>query len=208
MDDKKVWNAVPTLRGNHVLLRPMADVDRDGLLTVAADVEAWDNFYLTAPTSASIDKWLEDDAEDRKWRRSMPFTACQPNNGRIIGTTQYLRMNEKHRRLEIGATFFAASVRQSGVNTESKRLLLGHAFDVLKCNAVQIRTDLLHHRSRLAIERLGARYDGLLRRHSIMPNGRVRDLFVYSFIADEWPGVSQHLDHLLASHKNTKTSAF
>ena len=167
---------------------------------MAADAAAWDNFYLAVPTSGLIDQWIENGSDDRTCRRSMPFTACRPDDGKVVGVTQYLRMNEKHRRLEIGGTFFAVHVRKSGVNTESKRLLLGHAFDVLKCNSVQIRTDVLHYRSRMAIERLGARHDGVLRRHSVMPDGRVRDLFVYSFIADEWPGVRQHLDHLLASH--------
>ena len=190
------WCSVPTLRGNHVILRPMVESDRDGLLAAAADTADWDDFYISPPTHDSFREWIGN-ASAGGSPRSMPFTACRPDNGKVIGTTHYLRMNERHRRLEIGSTFFARSVRRSGVNTESKSLLLNYAFDVLQCNVVQIRTDVLHHRSRLAIERLGARCDAILRRHSIMPNGRVRDLFVYSIIADEWAGVKQHIDHLL-----------
>ena len=116
------------------------------------------------------------------------------DNGTVIGTTHYLRMNERYRRLEIGSTFFARSVRKSGADTESKWLLLKYAFNVLSCNVVQIHTGVLHHRSRLVIERLGARCDGTLRCHSILPNGRIHDLFVYSIIADEWTGVEQHIE--------------
>lgn len=203
MDNLEAWRSVPTLRGHHVTLRPMVDSDRDSLLATATEAAVWDNFYISAPTPDLFQGWMGDAAAGGKLR-SMPFTACRPIDDKVIGTTHYLRMNEKHRRLEIGATFFANSVRRSGVNTESKKLLLSYAFDVLNCNVVQIRTDVLHHRSRLAIERLGAKCDGVLRRHSVMPNGRVRDLFVYSIIADEWASVRQHIDHLLVDRNGAQ----
>ena len=206
MNNSDIWSSIPTLRGSLITLRPMSECDRDGLLATGTDTAAWDNFYIPSPTRELIDEWLKETSSEQSWRRAMPFTACRSNDGMVIGLTKYLRMNEKHRRLEIGGTFFARSVRRSGVNTESKLLLLKYAFDVLQCNVVQIRTDVLHHRSRIAIERLGARCDGMLRRHSVMPNGRVRDLLVYSIIADEWPSVRQHLDHLLASSNGDRVS--
>ncbi|WP_242139000.1 GNAT family N-acetyltransferase [Sphingomonas sp. TREG-RG-20F-R18-01] len=116
---------------------------------------------------------------------------------RIVGLTRYMRMNPAHRRLEIGGTFYAKSVQRSGVNTEAKLLLLKHAFEVLDCNAVQIRTDWFNKASQKAIERLGAKRDGVLRNHQLM-DGRIRDLVVYSIIASEWAGVERNLRFLLA----------
>ena len=111
-----------------------------------------------------------------------------------------MRMNAAHRRLEIGGTFYAHSVQRSGVNTEAKLLLLKHAFEVLDCNAVQIRTDWFNKASQKAIERLGAKRDGVLRNHQLM-DGRIRDLVVYSIIASEWAGVERNLRFLLARNE-------
>jgi len=119
---------------------------------------------------------------------------------RIVGLTRYMRMNAAHRRLEIGGTFYAKSVQRSGVNTEAKLLLLKHAFEVLDCNAVQIRTDWFNKASQKAIERLGAKRDGVLRNHQVM-DGRIRDLVVYSIIASEWAGVERNLRFLLARNE-------
>ncbi|WP_242186602.1 GNAT family protein [Sphingomonas sp. CARO-RG-8B-R24-01] len=119
---------------------------------------------------------------------------------RIVGLTRYMRMNAAHRRLEIGGTFYAHSVQRSGVNTEAKLLLLKHAFEVLDCNAVQIRTDWFNKASQKAIERLGAKRDGVLRNHQLM-DGRIRDLVVYSIIASEWAGVERNLRFLLARNE-------
>ena len=118
----------------------------------------------------------------------------------MVGCTRLMRMSRQHRRVEIGGTFYAKSVQRSGVNTEAKLLLLTHAFDVMGCNVVQIRTDWFNKRSQAAIERLGAKRDGLLRNHQLMPDGRLRDLVVYSIIAGEWPGVRQNLRFLLARY--------
>ncbi|MDN4632710.1 GNAT family protein [Sphingomonas sp. PsM26] len=119
---------------------------------------------------------------------------------RIVGLTRYMRMNTTHRRLEIGGTFYAKSVQRSGVNTEAKLLLLKHAFEVMDCNAVQIRTDWFNKASQRAIERLGAKRDGVLRNHQLM-DGRIRDLVVYSIIASEWAGVERNLRFLLARNE-------
>jgi hypothetical protein len=119
---------------------------------------------------------------------------------RIVGLTRYMRMNTTHRRLEIGGTFYAKSVQRSGVNTEAKLLLLKHAFEVMDCNAVQIRTDWFNKASQKAIERLGAKRDGVLRNHQLM-DGRIRDLVVYSIIASEWAGVERNLRFLLARNE-------
>jgi RimJ/RimL family protein N-acetyltransferase len=116
-----------------------------------------------------------------------------------VGTTRFMRMNPAHRRLEVGGTFYAKAVQRTGVNTETKLLLLNHAFAVLGCQCVQIRTDALNRRSQAAIERLGARKDGLLRGHQIVA-GRLRDTIVYSILDREWPGVQANLRFLLESN--------
>jgi len=100
--------------------------------------------------------------------------------------------------VEIGTTFYAQSAQRSGINTEAKSLLLGHAFDVLGCVCVELRTDFFNRASQRAIERLGARRDGILRNHSIMADGRVRDIVCYSITDADWPGVRRNLAFLLS----------
>ena len=107
-------------------------------------------------------------------------------------------MSERHRRVEIGGTLYAGRVRRTGLNTQAKRLLLGHAFDQLDVLVVQLRTDFLNQQSRRAIERLGARLDGVLRQHMVLADGHRRDTAVYSITDTEWPGVRRHLDRLAA----------
>ena len=125
-------------------------------------------------------------------------------DGTLCGVTRFMRMNEAHRRLEIGGTVYAPRVQRTGVNTETKLLLLTHAFETLGCQCVQLRTDWLNHASRRAIERLGAKQDGVLRGHMVM-EGRLRDTVVYSILAHEWPGVRRNLATRLAAHEGSIT---
>jgi RimJ/RimL family protein N-acetyltransferase len=127
----------------------------------------------------------------------LPFTV-QDANGRTVGMTTYMNIDASNRRVEIGSTWYARSVQRTGLNTQCKRLLLGHAFETLGCIAVEFRTHRLNTQSRRAIERLGAQLDGILRAHQISPNGTLRDTAVYSITAAEWPTVRAHLDWQLA----------
>ena len=192
------WTTPPTLTGDHVTLRPTVVDDRDGIVAAGADGKISDLFFTNASTLTDPDAFMAALFKERDFGRAMPFTVCTPE-GRVVGLTRYMRMNAGHKRLEIGGTFYAKSVQRTGVNTEAKLLLLGHAFEVMGCNAVQIRTDWFNKRSQAAIERLGAKRDGVLRNHQVM-DGRVRDLVVYSIIASEWAGVRQNLRFLLARH--------
>ncbi len=194
------WCEAPTLSGRHVTLRPLRPDDRDAVAAAADDGDLTSLFFTTAMAFSDPDAAMAALFKDRDYGRSMPFAVETPD-GRVVGLTRYLRMNEGNKRLEIGGTFYAATVQRTGLNTEAKLLLLGHAFEALGCNVVQIRTDWFNKRSQAAIERLGARRDGVLRRHGIMADGRVRDLVVYSIIADEWPGVRQNLRFLLSRHE-------
>lgn len=189
------WTEQPTLVGQHVTLRPLVMDDRDALIAAAADGALTDLFFTNVSGLAEPDAFMAAIFRERDHGRAMPFAVATPD-GRLVGLTRYMRMSEAHRRVEIGGTFYARSVQRSGVNTEAKLMLLGHAFDVMGCNVVQIRTDWFNRRSQAAIERLGAKRDGVLRNHQVM-GGRIRDIVVYSIIAGEWPGVRQNLRYLL-----------
>ncbi len=193
------WTEPPTLTGRHVTLRPLVPEDRDALAAAAADGDLTELFFSNVAQLIDPDAFLAAAFKERDFGRAMPFAVEAPD-GKLVGMTRYMRMHAGHKRLEIGGTFYAKSVQRSGVNTEAKLLLLTHAFDVMGCNVVQIRTDWFNRRSQAAIERLGAKRDGVLRNHQVTPDGRMRDLVVYSIIASEWPGVRQNLRYLLARY--------
>lgn len=191
------WREVPTLAGRHVTLRPMMRADRAGLLDAFAGLGHL--FHTTVPDAASIDAWMSRIENEMAAGRGLPFTVLDAE-GRISGATRFLRMSEGHRRVEIGGTLYAPRVQRTGLNTEAKYLLFRHAFDVLGVNCVQIRTDFLNQASRRAIERLGARMDGVLRGHLIL-KGHMRDSVVYSILAHEWPGVRRNIELLMARYE-------
>lgn len=190
------WAETPTLVGRHVTLRPLDRADRDAIVEAFHGLE--DLFTTTVPNAATIDRWYDRLEGEAAAGRVLPFTVLDAE-GRISGVTRFMRMSRGHRRVEIGGTVYAPRVQRTGLNTEAKRLLLGHAFDVLECNCVQLRTDFLNHASRRAIERLGARMDGVLRGHLILGE-HLRDTVVYSILAHEWPGVRRNLDRLMAKY--------
>ncbi len=128
----------------------------------------------------------------------MQFAVLQPETGKAVGLTSYLNIDGVNRRVEIGATWYRASLQRTGINTECKLLLLTHAFETKSCIAVEFRTHVVNHQSRRGIERLGAKLDGILRNHMVMANGTLRDTCVYSIIASEWPSVKAHLTWQLA----------
>jgi RimJ/RimL family protein N-acetyltransferase len=194
------WRQIPDLEGRHVRLRALVRSDREALLDAFADgLEG--AFTTVVPNAATIDGWFDTLEREKAAGRAFPFTVLDAE-GRVSGTTRFLRMAEPHRRLEIGGTVYARRVQRTGLNTEAKRLLLTHAFEVLGCHVVQLRTDWLNARSRAAIERLGAKMDGVLRGHLVMPDGHIRDSVVYSIIASEWPGVRANLDALARRHES------
>ena len=189
------WRDTPVLTGRHVTLRPLTPSDAPALAAAAADGDLTELFFTNASGLTDPDAFVAAALKERDFGRALPFVVETPE-GRVVGMTRFMRMHEAHRRVEIGGTFYARSVQRTGVNTEAKLLLLTHAFEVLGCNAVQIRTDWFNKRSQAAIERLGAKRDGVLRSHQVM-NGRVRDIVVYSIIAGEWPGVRTNIEFLL-----------
>ena len=194
-----VWTETPTLTGRHVTLRPFVEADLPALVEAAREGDLGNIFYANVSMMKTPERWLAAALKERDVGRALIFTVETPG-GEVVGTTRYMRIAPQHRRLEIGGTFYATRVQRTGVNTEAKRMLLAHAFETMACQAIQIRTDALNGRSQRAIERLGAKKDGVLRGHQVMADGRIRDSIVYSIIDREWPGVRANLDYLLGKH--------
>lgn len=194
------WPAPVTLRGRNATLEPLAPSHHEGLVEAVKDGALWTLWYTNVPApdgmAAEIDRRLALQAAGSM----LPFTVFDAA-GNCAGMTSYMNVDAKNRRVEIGSTWYAERVQRTALNTECKRLLLGHAFDALDCIAVEFRTGFFNHRSRRAIERLGAKPDGILRSHMLYKNGTLRDTCVYSIIAAEWPGVKAHLDHELVRER-------
>jgi RimJ/RimL family protein N-acetyltransferase len=142
-------------------------------------------------------KWLEIALDMRERLGAMPFAVRDNASGEIVGSTRYFNVDPVNRRLEIGHTWYARRAQRTAINTECKLLLLTHAFEALSCIAVEFRTHWFNHASRAAIARLGAKQDGVLRNHQLMPDGSLRDTVVFSILESEWPGVKRHLRFLL-----------
>jgi RimJ/RimL family protein N-acetyltransferase len=126
--------------------------------------------------------------------------------GKVVGMTSYWNVDEAHRRVEIGGTWYRKSMQRTPLNTECKLLLLTHAFEKLNCICVELRTHFFNHASRRAIERLGTKLDGILRNNQILPNASIRDTCVYSIIASEWPVVKRNLEWLISKPRNENDS--
>jgi RimJ/RimL family protein N-acetyltransferase len=187
-----LWRDQLALEGKHVLLRPMTREDGPAIVEAASDGRLWELFYTHVPSTDEIETWLDTAMAQKAYGRSMPYVVIDSRDGRLVGCTRYLRMNQPALRLEIGATFYAQSVQRTPINSECKLLLLTRAFEEMGCQCVQIRTDYFNFASQRAIERLGAKRDGVLRNHAFM-RGRMRDIVVYSILATEWEGVQRNL---------------
>ncbi len=192
-----VFTTVPTLQGRHVRLEPLQHEHADGLIAAASDGELWKLWYTSVPGPETVSKYIDTALEWQSQGRALPFVV-RDAQGEIVGSTRYGNVEAAHRRVEIGWTWYAQRVQRTALNTEAKRLLLTHAFEVMKCIAVELRTSWYNFRSRAAIERLGAKQDGVLRNHMLMPDGTMRDSVVFSIIESEWPNVRRNLDFRLA----------
>lgn len=182
-----------TLTGRHVELAPLARDHAEDLTAAVRDGELWRLWYTAIPDPAHMQAEIERRLALQEAGAMLPFTVIERPSGRIVGMTTYLNIDAAGPRLEIGATWYARSTQRTGLNTEAKLLLLGHAFERLGCLAVEFRTHFFNHQSRRSIERLGAKLDGVLRSHARATNGTLRDTCVYSIVASEWPTVRAHL---------------
>jgi RimJ/RimL family protein N-acetyltransferase len=192
------WPPEVTLRGEHAMLVPLSPDHAPGLAEAVRDGELWKLWYtgVAAPEDMASD--IEGRLALKAAGSSLPFTVIEPKSGQPVGMTTYMNIDAKVRRVEIGATWYRRSVQRSALNTECKFMLLRHAFEDLDCIAVEFRTHFFNQQSRRAIERLGAKQDGILRSHTRARDGTLRDTCVYSIIAGEWPTVKTHLSFRLA----------
>ncbi|MFT5508687.1 MAG: RimJ/RimL family protein N-acetyltransferase [Hyphomicrobiaceae bacterium] len=189
------WPPTVTLEGKIVAVAPLTQAHAQDLAEASADGGLERLWYTTIPAPEDV----AGDIDKRNALANMcPFAVVEQATGKAVGMTTYLNVDEAHRRVEIGGTWYRKAVQRSGLNTECKFLLLRHAFETLNCNVVEFRTHFINYQSRNAIERLGAKFDGILRNHMIMPNGTLRDTAVYSIIAPEWSTVKTHLEWQMA----------
>lgn len=177
-----------TLTGWWVQLEPLTEAHREGLRAAADDDRIWEHF-LTDGRGPGFDPWFDEATRQRDAGRALPFAVRLLDGGRLVGCTCYLDYHPRHRRVEVGGTWYHSGVWGTRVNPECKLLLLTHAFDVLDVNRVQLITDVRNERSRRAIAKLGAVQEGVLRAHAVSRNGRVRDSVVFGITAAEWPAV-------------------
>ncbi|HLI75859.1 MAG TPA: GNAT family protein [Acidobacteriaceae bacterium] len=181
-----------TLTGQSVQLVPLSPEHEQSLATAVCDGDIHRLWFTTAPAPDGMAAEIDRRLSLHQAGSMLPF-AVLDTAGVPVGMTTYMNIDAANRRVEIGSTWYAARVQRTALNTEAKLLLLSHAFDTLHCIAVEFRTHFLNHASRRAIERLGAKLDGILRAHSVAPNGTIRDTCVYSITAPEWPAVRVHL---------------
>jgi RimJ/RimL family protein N-acetyltransferase len=182
-----------TLSGSHVELRPLAREHAAGLKEAVRDGDLWKLWYTAIPRPEAMEAEIERRLGLQEAGSMLPFTVVAQPSGRIAGMTTYMNIDKAGPRVEIGSTWYARSVQRTPLNTQAKLLLLGHAFERLGCLAVEFRTHFFNQQSRRAIERLGAKLDGILRCHMRTADGTLRDTCVYSIVAAEWPTVKTHL---------------
>jgi len=182
------------LSGRHVQLVPLSMDHHAALVSAVRDGDLWKLWYTSAPSPETMHAEIDRRLRLQESGSMLPFTVIDRNTAQTVGMTTYMNIDSTNRRVEIGATWYAQRVQRTALNTEAKLLLFAHAFDTLRCIAVEFRTHFMNQQSRRAIERLGTKLDGILRNHSVAPNGTLRDTCVYSVIASEWPTVRAHLE--------------
>lgn len=185
------------LCGRHVRLIPMDAHHAPGLYAASRNEEVWRYLPVQVETLEEMREWVQQALTERQTGHAFPFVIVHTASQSIVGSTRYIDINPQHRNLEIGWTWLSPVVWRTPVNTECKRLLLGHCFEELGMIRVMLKTDGRNLRSQRAIERLGAVKEGVLRHHRIMPDGYLRDSVVYSILAEEWPEIRRRLEKLL-----------
>ena len=184
-----------TLELDGIRLEPLGEQHADGLLQAAQDGELWELRITSVPEPQQVAQYIATALEMRPSR--LAWAVTEAASGRVLGTTSYHDILPTVDRVEIGYTWYRQSVQRSHVNTTCKLMLLTHAFDTLGCAVVGFRTDNFNHASQKAIERLGAKKDGVIRHHMMRRDGTVRDTVMYSIVRGEWPEIRAHLRYLL-----------
>lgn len=182
-----------TLAGEHVLLEPLSTDHAESLIAAAADGELWNSTVTLVPSRENIGEYINAALQAQAGGRELPFVIIRKSSDTVVGTTRFYDIERNDRRVAIGYTWLSLSAQRTAINTEAKLLLLTHAFENWQCIRVELITDFLNEQSRAAILRLGAKEEGVLRNHMIMPSGRIRDSVCFSIIDAEWPEVRRKL---------------
>ena len=194
-------NPVPvTLEGHGVRLEPLTAAHRDGLAAAVTDGRLWELWYTVVPHPDDVAKYIGDALAGQDAGKMLPWAVRELSSGTIVGCTRYHDIVAEIDRVEIGYTWYGASWQRSRVNTSCKLLLLSHAFETLGCQVVGLRTDNFNFASQKAIERLGAKKDGVIRHHLPRRDGTARDSVMYSILLSEWRDVKRHLELRQARH--------
>lgn len=193
------FSDTPVLENDDVRLEPLTASHHDDLAAAVTPGELWRTWFTRVASPEGMREEISDRLAQQARGTMAPWTIIDPASGRAVGMTTYRNLDEPNSRLEIGSTWLGASVQGTRINPAAKMLLLGRAFDDLGCIAVEFRTHWHNRQSRAAIEKLGAKQDGVLRNHMIIENGTVRDTVVYSIIEGEWPTVRAGLEARLSS---------
>ncbi len=192
-----LWIKSAALEGDFVVLEPLQRDHVTALAEAVRDGEAWKLWFANVPSPEQMQSYVEQ-AIAASHNGDIAYAVRSKATGQVVGTTRYYQVDAKHKRALIGFTWYAASVRRTAINTECKLLLLQNLFEKYGAIAAEFRTHFFNQPSRAAIERLGAKLDGILRHHQIMPDGSLRDTVVYSIIAAEWPAVKANLKSKMA----------
>jgi N-acetyltransferase len=186
------------LEGELVVLEPLEEAHADGLWAAAQAPEIWQWLAHVGNSRENFDRWMEMSLRAAREGREGVFATRLKRSGELVGSSRYLNVRPADRVLEIGWTWLNPSAWRSGANVDTKLLMLGHAFETLGCVRVELKTDARNERSRAAMEALPAQFEGVLRKHMIVPDVGVRDSAYFSVIDDEWPAVRANLERRLA----------
>ena len=196
------WPDPVKLEGEHATLVPLNRSHFDDLAEASKDGELWKLWYTFVPTAEDMAGEIDRRLGLQEAGSMLPFTTIENATGQAVGMTTYMNIDAASKRVEIGSTWNRKRVQRGPMNTECKFMLLRHAFETLDCIAVEFRTHFFNHQSRGAIERLGAKLDGVLRNHMVMADGSFRDTCCYSIIASEWPTVKTHLSYQMSRSRS------
>ena len=178
-------------------LEPMALEHHGGLCEIGLDPEIWRFTTVMIQTPEEMRSYMDSALGLQREGATLPFVTIERSSGRIVGSTRFGNYDPANKRIEIGWTWIARPWQRTAINTEAKYLMLSHAFEKLRCVRVELKTDVLNAPSRKAMLRIGAKEEGVLRKHTLMWTGRYRDSIYYSILDEEWPDVKQQLERML-----------
>ena len=185
------------LEGSFVRLEPMTPEHHEQLSEIGLDPEIWRYTISMIRTPEEMREYMESAFELQRRGTSLPFVTIERSSGRVVGSTRFGNYDPPNRRIEIGWTWLARRWQRTAINTEAKYLMLTHAFEKLHCVRVELKTDVLNTASRKAMQRIGAKEEGILRKHTLMWTGRYRDSIYYSILDEEWPDIKEELEKML-----------